>query len=382
VEGATAGMTSNLFAPVKLGAFVCRNRILMSPMTRARADRDHVPTPIMVDYYSQRAGAGLIISEATGISRQGLGWAYAPGIWSSAQIRGWRAVTSAVHEAGGLIICQLWHMGRLVHPAFNEGQMPVSCSATQAIGRARTYDGPCDYMQARALNLEEINQVVADFSTAARCAIDAGFDGVQLHAASGYLLEQFLRNGTNLRDDKYGGSIENRMRFLMETTEAVCEAISSARVSVRLSPNVIVSGCADTDPIALFSAVAGTLSRFGIAFLELREASPDSPFGIPDTPPLSPMLRQSFKGPLVLNEDYDRTRAAAAIASGRADAISFGRSFIANPDLAERLRLGVPLAADNRSLWYTQGALGYSDYPSSSDARAASPEELIGNDRG
>ncbi len=354
---------SPLFTPIALGAIHARNRILMSPMTRGRATRDHVPTAIMEEYYRQRAGAGLIISEATGISQQGMGWPYAPGIWSPAQVDGWKRVTDAVHAGGGKIICQLWHMGRMVHSSFNGGQPPVSASATVSPYRSRTYDGPAAAIPARALDISEIQAVVADFGTAAANAIAAGFDGIQLHGGSGYLLEQFMRDGTNLREDGYGGSIGNRLRFLMEVLDAVCGAIGPGRVSLRLSPNVAVSGCVDSDPAALFTQAVQAVDPLGLGFLELREAGPDGVFGITDADAMSPVLRGLYRGPLVLNEDYDLDTATRALADGRADAISFGRAFIANPDLPHRMAQSMPLARDDRSLWYTPGANGYCDYP-------------------
>jgi N-ethylmaleimide reductase len=353
----------SLFTPIQLGAITAANRIFMSPMTRGRATREHVPTELMTSHYRQRAGAGLIISEATGISREGLGWPYAPGIWAPEQIGGWQAVTREVHEAGGKIFCQLWHMGRLVHPDFRNGAPPVAPSRTTAPRRARTYSGPASYVEARALETDEIAAIVRDFAQAAKNAFDAGFDGIQIHAGSGYLLEQFMRDGTNHRSDAYGGSIANRLRFITEVLDAVCDAIGADRVSVRFSPNVTVSGCEDSDPTALFSAAVEMLQPRQIAFLELREAGTEGVFGAADMAAISPLVRQLFTGPLVLNEEYSRESATAAIAQGQADAISFGRPFIANPDLPERFRRGASLASDVRELWYTQDATGYTDYP-------------------
>jgi 2,4-dienoyl-CoA reductase-like NADH-dependent reductase (Old Yellow Enzyme family) len=342
----------------------------MAPLTRGRATRDHVPTPIMVDYYAQRASAGLIISEATGISHQGLGWPYAPGLWSDEQVAAWKPVTQAVHDKGGLIVAQLWHMGRAVHSAVT-GEQPVSSSATATPGDAHTYEGKKPYEVARPLAIDEIPGIIADYVKAANNAIAAGFDGVQIHAANGYLIDQFLRDNSNFRDDIYGGSIENRVRLLREVTQAVVDAIGADRVSVRLSPNGDTQGVNDSNPEPLFAAAAEVLNQIGIAFLELREPGPDGTFGATDVPRLSPLIRQHFKGPLVLNSDYGLNRAQADLASGLADAISFGRPFLANPDLVDRLREGAPLTPAQMATFYSQGAEGYTDYPTLAEEKAA-----------
>jgi len=353
----------SLFDPIRLGAIHAPNRILMAPLTRARASRDHVPTAIMAEYYAQRASAGLIISEATGISREGLGWPHAPGLWSAAQVEGWKPVTAAVHKAGGRIVAQLWHMGRVVHPDFLDGASPVSSSATTAPGEAHTYGGRQAYSTARALRLDEIPRVIGDYVHAARNAIAAGFDGVQLHGANGYLIDQFLRDGANLRTDDYGGPIENRIRLLREVTAALVETVGADRVGVRLSPNGDSHGVNDSDPHRLFPAAAKALSDLGIAFLELREPGPGATFGVAEVAPVAPAIRAAFAGPLVLNSDYDGARAQAALDAGAADAIAFGRTFLANPDLPRRLARGLPLTPDDMRTWYSQGPEGYIDYP-------------------
>lgn len=358
---------ANLFEPVQLGAIHAPNRVLMAPLTRGRATRDHVPTPIMADYYRQRASAGLIISEATGISRQGLGWPFAPGLWSDEQVTAWRPVTAAVHEAGGRIVAQLWHMGRVVHSSVT-GEQPVSASATAGPGDAHTYEGKQPYEQARPLVIEEIPGVIADYVRAAHHAIAAGFDGVQIHAANGYLIDQFLRDGSNHRDDIYGGSIENRVRLLREVTQAVADAIGAGRVSVRLSPNGETQGVDDSNPSALFAAAADALQQIGIAFLELREPGPDGSFGQTDVPRQSPVIRRHFSGPLILNSDYDLERAQQDLDSGLADGVSFGRAFLANPDLPKRLLINAPLNGLNMATLYSQGAEGYVDYPALEEA--------------
>jgi 2,4-dienoyl-CoA reductase-like NADH-dependent reductase (Old Yellow Enzyme family) len=358
----------SLFDPLELGAIHAPNRIFMAPLTRARATREHVPTAVMADYYGPRAGAGLIVSEATGISQQGLGWPFAPGLWSAEQVEAWKPVTDAVHAVGGCIVAQLWHMGRLVHPDFLGGTLPVSSSATTAPGHAHTYGGKQSYAIARALSIGEIPDLLDDYRRAARNALEAGFDGVQVHAANGYLIDQFLRNGTKLRGDAYGVTVEKRIRLLGEVTRAVIEEAGAPRTAVRFSPNGERQGVNDTDPVGLFVAAASLLSDLGIAFLELREPGFEGSFGRAELPPIAPHIRKVFSGPLVLNSDYRSDTAQAAVARGEADAISFGRMFLANPDLPARLEQGVALNEDDPATWYTQGAQGYTDYPAFASA--------------
>lgn len=353
----------SLFDPIRLGAIAAPNRILMAPLTRTRGTRDHAPTDLMGRYYAQRASAGLIVAEAIGVSRQGLGWPHATGLWRDDQVAGWSRVTRAVHEAGGRIVAQLWHMGRMVHPSFVDGASSVSASATRAPGRAHTYYGREPYAVARPLTREEIPGLVEDYLRAAENALKAGFDGVQVHAANGYLIDQFLRDNANLRTDSYGGAVENRIRLLCEVTRAVAGVAGADRTSVRLSPNGDSQGVNDSDPEPLFRAAGAALSDIGIGFLELREPPRDGSLGQGDRDPLAPAIREAFNGPLVLNSDYDQARAEATLASGQADAISFGRLFIANPDLPRRFAEGAPLARDDKLTWYSQGAEGYLDYP-------------------
>ena len=355
-------MAPTLFDPIRLGAIEAPNRILMAPLTRARGTREHVPTPIMAEYYRQRAGAGLIISEATGISQQGLGWPYAPGLWNAAQVAAWRPVTAAVHEAGGRIVAQLWHMGRVVHPDVG-GAQPVSASATTAPGHAHTYEGKKPHAQARPLREDEVPGLLDDYRRAAAHALDAGFDGVQIHAANGYLIDQFLRDGSNRREDGYGGAIGNRLRLLREVTAAVVEAVGADRTSIRLSPNGEAQGVDDSDPQALFVAAAEALSPFGLAFLELREPTFTGTFRQASIDPVAPAIRAAYDGVLVLNSDYVGSTAQEQLDAGTADAIAFGRPFIANPDLPRRLKDGLALAKDEMATWYTQGERGYTDYP-------------------
>jgi 2,4-dienoyl-CoA reductase-like NADH-dependent reductase (Old Yellow Enzyme family) len=361
----------DLFDSIHLGAIAAPNRILMAPLTRGRADRDAVPTPVMAEYYAQRASAGLIITEATGISRQGLGWPFAPGLWSAEQVAGWKPVTQAVHEAGGRIVAQLWHMGRQVHSSVT-GEQPVSSSATTSPGKVHSYDGRQPYEQARALDLDELPGVIDSYARATENALAAGFDGVQIHAANGYLIDQFLRDGANLRTDLYGGSVENRIRLLDEVTQRVISVAGADRTAVRLSPNGESQGVDDSDPLAVFVPAARRLSELGIAFLELREPGPEGSFGKTDVPRLSPAIRQVFTRALVVNSDYfTRDAAQAALDSGVADAVSFGRAFLANPDLPERLRTGAPLNDSDMASWYSQGREGYVDYPALRSQEAA-----------
>ncbi|MCR2834710.1 alkene reductase [Parerythrobacter lacustris] len=367
-------MTDILFQPLTLGAIETANRIQMAPLTRGRSTQPgSVPNEMMATYYRQRAGAGLIISEATGISVEGLGWPAAPGIWSDEQVEGWKLTTEAVHAEGGKIVLQLWHMGRLVHPDFLGGEPPVSASATKAPDHAHTPTGRKPYEQARELSVEEIARVVADYRHAAENAKKAGFDGVQLHGANGYLVDQFLRDSTNLRTDEYGGAPENRVRFLREVLEALCDVWGADRVGVRLSPNGETQGCDDSDPAATFGAAAQVVEDLGLAFLELREPGPEGTFGRTDVPKQSPLIRSIYNGKLVLNSDYTAEQAAAEIEAGKCDAVSFGRSYISNPDLDIRIREGAPWApnVDVPKSWYMPGPEGYVDYPTLAEEREA-----------
>ena len=353
----------SLFDPIRLGAIAAPNRILMAPLTRGRSTREHVPTELMIEYYRQRASAGLIITEATGISREGLGWPFAPGIWTDEQAEAWKPVVDAVHSAGGRIALQLWHMGRMVHSSFLDGDKPVSASATTAPAQAHTYAGRLPYAEARPLEVAEVPRLLEDYRRATRNALAAGFDAVQVHAANGYLIDEFLRDKTNLRDDAYGGAVENRVRLLREVTEAVAGVAGADRTGVRLSPNGETQGTDDSDPVPLFSKAASVLSDIGVAFLELREPGPDGTFGKASVPPVSPVIRENFSGPLVLNSDYDGASGQRELDDGRADAIAFGRTFLANPDLPARIQAGAELNKDDPKTWYSQGPKGYVDYP-------------------
>jgi 2,4-dienoyl-CoA reductase-like NADH-dependent reductase (Old Yellow Enzyme family) len=359
-----------LFEPLKLGALELPNRIAMAPLTRARAGREAVPNELMASYYAQRASAGLIISEATGISREGLGWPNAPGLWNDAQVEGWKLVTDAVHKAGGRIVAQLWHMGRLVHSDLGGGQ-PVSSSATTAPDFAHTYEGKKPYEAARPATFDDIRRIIRDYATAARNAIDAGFDGVQIHGANGYLVDQFLRNGANFRTDQYGCSIENRLRFATEVLEAVGAEIGMDRVGIRFSPNILTQGVEDSDPIPLFVALAKRLEELEVPWIELREAHQPTSAGSIPTEPVSPAMRPLYSGKILLNSDYDGPSARERMAEGVADGISFGRPFISNPDLVHRLAVGAPLAPGDSGTFYSGGPAGYVDYPTLDEAKAA-----------
>ena len=360
----------SLFDPLQLGAIALPNRIVMAPLTRARSNPDAIPTALMADYYAQRASAGLIISEATGISREGLGWPNAPGLWNDAQVEGWKPVTDAVHHAGGRIVAQLWHMGRLVHPDLGGGK-PVSSSATTAPDFAHTYEGKKPYAAARAAARDDIRRIVDDYARAARNAVDAGFDGVQVHGANGYLIDQFLRDSANLRDDDYGGSIGNRLRFATEVIEAVGAEIGMARVGIRFSPNIYSQGVEDSDPLPLFTALADRLEALKVPWIELREPHQPTSIGIVPTAPVSPAMRSHYSGRILLNSDYDGPTARARMAEGVADGISFGRPFIANPDLVRRIATGAPLSPGDVETYYAGGAAGYTDYPLLDEAEAA-----------
>jgi 2,4-dienoyl-CoA reductase-like NADH-dependent reductase (Old Yellow Enzyme family) len=352
-----------LFSPAKIGALSIPNRIVMAPLTRARST-NRVPNDLMTLYYEQRASAGLIISEATAISPQGYGWHGAPAIYAPEQVAGWKRVTEAVHSAGGRMFLQLWHMGRISHPDYQPGGLlPVAPSPIAAIGEAHTPTGKKPFVTPRELTKDEIEGIVHDYATATRNAREAGFDGVEIHAANGYLIDEFLRDGSNQRTDEYGGSISNRMRFLTEVVEAVTDAWDSERTGVRVSPTMNGGGMVDSDPIALYRQVGQMLNRYGLAYLHVAEAIKPGRLFNPDAPRVTPEIRKVFKGPLIANGGYDSTTAADAIRNGAADAISFGQPFIANPDLPARIRELAPWNTPDPSTYYSSGPGGYTDYP-------------------
>lgn len=361
---------SSLFDPLQMGSLELPNRIVMAPLTRARAGPEAVPNELMATYYGQRAGAGLIISEATGISREGLGWPNAPGLWNEAQVEGWSRVTDTVHRGGGRIVAQLWHMGRLVHPSVS-GLEPVSSSAVTAPDYAHTYKGKKPYVEPRAATEHDIDRIVCDYAAAAQNAVAAGFDGVQIHGANGYLVDQFLRDGANFRTDKYGGSIENRIRFMSEVLEAVGGAIGMDRVGIRFSPNIRSQGVEDGDPIPLYEAVAERLEQLEVPWVELREPRLPTTAGVIPTAPVSPAMRKVYSGRILINADSNWCDALRATIDGTADGVSIGRLFISNPDLVKRIALGAPLNEGDSSTFYEGGAAGYVDYATLDEAVAA-----------
>jgi N-ethylmaleimide reductase len=356
-------MYANLLSPYKLGNLELPNRIIMAPLTRGRAGVSRIPNALMAQYYIQRASAGLIITEATQISEQAAGWNESPGIHTDEQVKGWQAITEAVHQSGGRIFLQLWHMGRASHPDFQPGgALPVAPSAIAPAGEIHTPNGKKPHVVPRALELEEIPGVVQQYVDATKRAQAAGFDGVEVHAANGYLIDQFLRDCSNQRTDAYGGSIANRSRFLLEVTEAVVNTWSPDRVGVRLSPTNPFNDMRDRDPVATFTYAAEALNSFGLAYLHVLEALPGH-FLAAEGERVSPHLRRVFSGTLMVNGGYDGALGETAIADGDADLVAYGIPFIANPDLPERLRHGLPLNAADPATFYTRGEKGYTDYP-------------------
>jgi len=344
-----------LFDPLTLGDLTLPNRVIMAPLTRLRAGNTHIPNALMAEYYRQRASAGLILSEATPVTAQGIGYEGVPGIWSEAQVDGWSQVTRAVHEAGGRIFMQLWHVGRISDPVFLNGQLPVAPSAIAAKGHVSLLRPERPYVTPRALETDEIPGIVAAYEKGAAHAKLAGFDGVEIHGANGYLLDQFLQDSTNHRTDRYGGSIENRARLMLEVTDAAIGVWGAGRVGMHLAPRCDAHSMGDSDPAATFSYVAAELGRRKIAFLCAREAvGADS---------LGPRLKKAFGGPYIANEGFTAESTQAALNEGWADAVAFGKAFIANPDLPERLRLNAPLNEPDPSTFYGPDAHGYTDYP-------------------
>ena len=359
----------NLFTPVTLGLLSLENRILMAPLTRMRAGDDGVPGSLAAEYYAQRASAGLIISEATQISPLGKGYPATPGIYSDAQVAAWRTVTDAVHARGGKIVLQLWHVGRISHSSLHPDEgLPVAPSAIQPAGKVYTASWAlAEYETPRALTLEEIGRLKADYVHAAEQAKAAGFDGVELHAANGYLLDQFLQDCTNQRTDAYGGSIANRCKLVLEILEAIIPIWGSGRVGIRLSPYGTFNDIADSDPKGLFAYLINELNRFNLSYLHLIEPRATTAGGndqrVADAPLTGQLFRALFTGKVVLAGGFDQASAGKAIADGEADAIAFGRLFIANPDLPKRFELNAPLNPYQRATFYGGNEKGYTDYP-------------------
>jgi N-ethylmaleimide reductase len=356
-----AGHT-NLFTPFRLGPYSLANRMVMAPLTRNRAGPGGVPQALNAAYYAQRASAALIVTEASQISPQGVGYPNTPGIHEPEQVAGWRRVTEAVRARDGRVFLQLWHVGRISHPSLQpDGARPVAPSAIRPEGQAATLDGPRDFVTPRALALTEIPGIIDQYRAAARNALSAGFDGVEVHAANGYLLDQFLRDGSNRRDDAYGGSIANRARLLLEATEAVAKVWGANRVGVRISPVNSYNAMSDSNPDATFGHAAQALNRYGLAYLHVverdfsqrqRESNYDRR-----------KLRAAFDGPYIASGGYDRLRGDWALASGAADLVAFGKAFLANPDLPERFRRQAPLNAPDPATFHGGDGRGYTDYP-------------------
>jgi 2,4-dienoyl-CoA reductase-like NADH-dependent reductase (Old Yellow Enzyme family) len=348
-------MTS-LFDPLQVGELRLPNRILMAPLTRSRAGASRMPNELMAQYYQQRASAGLILSEATSVTAMGVGYADTPGIWSEQQVQGWRLTTRAVHAAGGRIFLQLWHVGRISHPSFLNGRQPVAPSAIAPEGNVSLVRPETPFVVPRALHLEEIAGVVADYRRGAQNAQAAGFDGVEIHGANGYLLDQFLQDRANHRTDEYGGSIVKRARLMLEVADAVISVWGAGRVGMHLAPRGDAHTMGDSDPAALFGHVARELGRRGLAFLCVREHTGPGRLG--------PQLKAAFGGAYIANERFSFETASQALAAGEADAVAFGKLFIANPDLPRRMQQGATLNAPDMPHFYSGGAQGYTDYPS------------------
>ncbi len=345
-----------LFDSITLGTLTLPNRVIMAPLTRNRSAGDgRVPTTQMRDYYVQRASAGLIISEATSVSPQGVGYPHTPGIWSDEQVEGWRAIVDGVHAAGGRMVSQLWHVGRMSDPVYHNGKPPVAPSAVTPEGTVSLLRPVRPFVTPRALETDEVIAVVEDFRTAAQNAKLAGFDGVELHGANGYLLDQFLQDGTNKRTDRYGGSIENRARLMLEVTDAVASVFGSGRVGVHLAPRGDAHDMGDSNPAETFGYLVRQLDRRKIAFICVRESTVGHRYGA--------ALRKAFGGAFIANEGYTLESAEAALAAGEADAVAFGKLFISNPDLPRRFAQRAPLNQWNAEAFYSQGDAGYTDYP-------------------
>jgi 2,4-dienoyl-CoA reductase-like NADH-dependent reductase (Old Yellow Enzyme family) len=344
-----------LFDPLQIGDLTLQNRIIMAPLTRQRAGDIRVPNALMAKYYAERASAGLIISEATSVTPQGIGYAATPGIWSQEQVEGWKLVTSAVHAAGGKIFLQLWHVGRVSDPIFLNGELPVAPSAIAPKGHVSLVRPERPFVTPRALELAEIPAIVDAYRKGAANAKAAGFDGVQVHGANGYLLDQFLQDSTNQRTDAYGGSIENRARLLLEVTDACIEVWGANRVGMHLAPRGDAHTMGDSDAAATFGHVARELGKRKIAFIAAREALGDNRLG--------PQLKAAFGGPYIANEKFTKESAQNVLGAGEADAVAWGQLFIANPDLPRRFELDAPLNKPNPSTYYAEGETGYTDYP-------------------
>ncbi|MBC7919486.1 MAG: alkene reductase [Ferruginibacter sp.] len=363
--------TTDLLAPYRMGPLTLKNRVVMAPMTRSRAKEGNVSGDLAPLYYQQRAGAGLIITEATQVSPQGIGYVHTPGIHGPEQVAGWRKVTDAVHQAGGLIFLQLWHVGRISHASFHGGELPVAPSAIKADGESYTYEGPKPMPVPRALETREIPGIVEDFRRGAAYAKEAGFDGVEVHGANGYLIDQFLQDVSNHRTDEYGGSVENRARFLLEVTRAVIGEWGADRVGVRLSPSGHMGSMGDSNPALIFDYAVKELDQLGLAYLHLMEPFAPQPDNARFIHVVTDHFRPLYSGTLMTNAGYDQTKAEKVIRQGTADLVSFGQLFLANPDLPERFRRNAPLNNPDSNTFYGGGAQGYIDYPTLAETVSA-----------
>ena len=350
----------NLFDPVRIGAWHLPNRILMAPLTRARAGAQRLPNDLMAEYYRQRASAGLIITEATSVTPMGVGYANTPGIWSADQVAGWKKTTTAVHNAGGRILLQLWHVGRISDPMFLDGALPVAPSPIAPAGHVSLVRPQKPFVTPRALELRELPEIVEAYRKGAENARAAGFDGVEIHGANGYLLDQFLQDKTNHRTDDYGGPIENRARLMLEVTDAVISVWGNDHVGMHLAPRGDAHDMGDSNPLATFGYVARELGKRRIAFICAREYLGDQRIG--------PKLKAAFGGSYIANEKFTFESANQVLKAGEADAVAFGVPFLANPDLPERFHLHAPLNPPDPSTFYASGAHGYTDYPALSQA--------------
>jgi len=349
---------SLLFTPLTIGNYELKNRIIMAPLTRGRAIDNGSPNELMAEYYAQRASAGLIIAEATAVSRDGLGWLNSPGIYTEQQQQGWKKVADAVHHNDGHIFVQLWHMGSAVHPDFLNGELPYSSSAVKQQGALKTPKGrDREFVTPQALTKPEIARVVSDFAEAARKAVEAGLDGVEIHAANGFLIDQFTRDSVNQREDEYGGNVENRLRFMMEVVDAVCQQIGSAKVGIRLSPTNSVWGIKDSNPSETFISAVKKLNDFNLAYVHVLEPKPSD-----GSLYLTPELRKHYQGHLFINGAYTKDSASEALENKEGDGVTFGNQFIANPDLVNRFRSGAELAIPDSDTFYTDSSKGYTDY--------------------
>jgi N-ethylmaleimide reductase len=356
-------MKNTLYNPLQLGPIQLPNRAIMAPLTRGRAGTSRIPNALMKTYYTQRATAGLIIAEATAVSEDGYGWAGAPAIYNDDQKEGWREITTAVHEAGGRIFLQLWHMGRVSHPDFLNGQTPVGASAIAAEGMAVTPGGKKPYVVPRPLTEKDMAVLLGKYTEATKRSLEAGFDGVEVHSANGYLLDQFLRDGSNRRDDEYGGSKENRMRFPLQVVDAVIKVAGKERVGLRISPVNPFNDMRDSNARELFTGYAAELAKRDIVYLHVLEALPGHFLYAEGEEPVLPHIRKAFPGTLIANGGYTMEKATELLGNGGADAIAFGTAFLANPDLVERFQKGAELNVPDMATFYTAGAEGYTDYP-------------------